>query len=369
MQTTPSPATPQPASRSNVRPPFFMRAALFLAAGLLFLLGQPRAAAGGGDTSWMAQGKYGVFLHYQYRIMLGYSIATHPKFPATAEMTAEEWNRFVDGFDVHGFAEQMAAGKAGWVIFCIDDHYFAWSCSPNRTFDRYTGYALGDKCSRRDLILDLAGALKAKGIPLICYFAGLNGAMKEPQVDRGLEDDGDSYTAPSAETRKRRLEILKEYADRYGDRIAGWWFDGLQNDSYRDAPNDWRTIGAVVRAGNPHAVIAFSWGSDEQACLQPGVDDYTGGDTWKKMDLTRLTPDKRPAKKGILWHGKIYCGNVYHGMGTANQYTDQELIGWIRTCNSQGGIVTLDWPFDPRNGLLKDFGLAQLKRIGQAIKP
>jgi hypothetical protein len=41
---------------------------------------------------------------------------------------------------------------------------------------------------------------------------------------------------------------------------------------------------------------------------------------------------------------------------------------WIKTCNRQGGICTLDWPFDPKTGLLKDFGLAQLKRIAAAIK-
>ena len=63
-----------------------------------------------------------------------------------------------------------------------------------------------------------------------------------------------------------------------------------------------------------------------------------------------------------------YCGNVYHGQGNANQFSDQELIDWINTCNRQGGVCTLDSPFDPRTGLLKDFGLAQLKRVAHAVK-
>ncbi len=75
-----------------------------------------------------------------------------------------------------------------------------------------------------------------------------------------------------------------------------------------------------------------------------------------------------PAQEGLLWHGKIYCGNIYHGQGDANQFTDQELIDWINTCNRQGGVCTLDWPFEPRTGLLKDFGFAQLKRVSQAVK-
>lgn len=124
----------------------------------------------------------------------------------------------------------------------------------------------------------------------------------------------------------------------------------------------------MVHSPNPKAVIAFSYGGNEQACLCKGVDDYTGGDTWSKQDLTRLTPHHLPAQPNNLWHGKIYCGNIYHGQGDANQFTDEELIDWINVCNREGGVCTLDWPFDPKTGLLKEFGIAQLKRVGRAVK-
>jgi hypothetical protein len=78
--------------------------------------------------------------------------------------------------------------------------------------------------------------------------------------------------------------------------------------------------------------------------------------------------DPRGVQDGILWHGKIYCGNVYHGQGDANEFSDQELIDWINTCNHQGGVCTLDWPFDPKTGLLKDFAIAQLKRMARVVK-
>ena len=45
-----------------------------------------------------------------------------------------------------------------------------------------------------------------------------------------------------------------------------------------------------------------------------------------------------------------------------------ELIRWITTCNAEGGVCTLDWPFDPKTGLLKDFGVAQLKRVSEAVR-
>jgi hypothetical protein len=69
-----------------------------------------------------AQGEVRNLHAYQYRILLDYSVATKPSFPETSEMSAEQWNKFVDGFDVKGFAQQMADAKVGWVMFCIDDH-------------------------------------------------------------------------------------------------------------------------------------------------------------------------------------------------------------------------------------------------------
>jgi hypothetical protein len=340
-----------------------------LLAALLLLTAPGALADAGGNTAWMTRAKYGVFMHYQYRILLGYSIKTKPQFPEPAQMTAEGWNRYVDGFDAKGFAQQMADAQVGWVIFCLDDHYFAWPCAPNRAFDKLTGYAAGEKCSRRDLILDVAEALRARGIKLIVYFAGLNGYMKEPKVTAGLMDDGNNRTPPSTESRRRRTAILKEYAERYKDRIAGWWFDGVEIDSYKDPSCDWSEIGSIVRSANPSAVIAFSYGSNEQACLRSGVDDYTGGDTWSRQDLLRLTPKQKPAQGGILWHGKIYCGNLYHGQGDANQFGDEQLIGWIKNCRAERGVCTLDWPFDPKTGLIKDFGFEQMKRVAKGIGP
>jgi hypothetical protein len=41
-----------------------------------------------------------------------------------------------------------------------------------------------------------------------------------------------------------------------------------------------------------------------------------------------------------LWHGKIYCGDVYHGQGDANQFSDQELIDWINTSLGRLGSIS-----------------------------
>ena len=125
-----------------------LRTAVF--ALLTIVLLQAHAIAGGGDTGWMLKAKYGIFVHYQYRILLGYSVATKPQFPQPSQMTAGEWNRFVDGFDVHGFADQVAEARAGWVIFCIDDHYFAWPCAPEQGVRQVHWIRSGAKSARAE---------------------------------------------------------------------------------------------------------------------------------------------------------------------------------------------------------------------------
>jgi hypothetical protein len=175
-------------------------------------------------------------------------------------------------------------------------------------------------------------------------------------------------TPPSTESRKRRIAILKEYVDRYGDKIAGWWFDGMRLNTYNDPLYNWWKINSIVHKANLRAIIAFSYGKNEFACVKEGIDDFTTGDTWTKQDLERLTPGVLSPQNGILWHGKIYCGNVYHGQSDSNQFTDQELIDWIKTCNSQGGVCTLDWPFDPKTGLIKEFDMKQMIAIRNGVK-
>ena len=133
--------------------------------------------AGTGDTSWMTKGNYGIFMHYQYRILLNYSAKTDPQYPNPPQMTAEEWNRFVDGFDV----------------------------------------------------------------------------------------------------------------------------DCIELDTYKDVPDDWWKINSIVRAANPRAVIAFSYGSNEFGCVKSGIDDYTAGDMAESAVLCFMVGKNDKNRYGWDW--------------------------------------------------------------------
>ena len=111
------------------------------------------------DRQEMFQGKrWGLFNHF----------LCVPAGDSTGELCSpEEWNARVDAFDVELLAAQLR--EVGADYFCItigqnSGHY----CSPNPVYDQLVGIS-PSKCSRRDLIADLAAALEPQCIDLWVY--------------------------------------------------------------------------------------------------------------------------------------------------------------------------------------------------------
>jgi hypothetical protein len=125
----------------------------------------------------------------------GWGVMHHLCFHAPTEMSAAEWNRLVDNFDVNGLAAQLAEVGAGYLLFTIGQgsgHY----CAPNDTYDRIAGVK-PSKCSRRNLIVDLADALSERGIAMMAYVAA-EGSWADLEARKGLGltkhwSDGEQY--------------------------------------------------------------------------------------------------------------------------------------------------------------------------------
>ena len=71
-------------------------------------------------------------------------------------------------FDVQSLAGQLHEIGAKYFVFTLGQNsgYFN---APNAAYDKRTGYTPGERCSTRDLPLDLWRALRAKGIRLMLY--------------------------------------------------------------------------------------------------------------------------------------------------------------------------------------------------------
>ena len=152
-----------------------------------------RAQNRDGSKDWLADAGYGVFVHY-----LG---------------GGPDWNDRVNSFDVGRFADQVAQTGAAYLVFTLGQNS-GYYCSPNATYEKYAGYQSGQRCSRRDLPMEIADALGKKGIRLMLYLPSRS-PQQDEQAMANLNDVNEQQPAPQEFTRKWS-EVIREWSLRYG---------------------------------------------------------------------------------------------------------------------------------------------------------
>jgi len=331
-----------------------------------------QASAAAHRADWLHRARWGVMTHY---------LGAPPSSNGGAELTAEMWNRQIDAFDVDALAGQVASTGAGYLLFTIGQnsgHY----CSPNATYDRIVGIQ-PSKCSRRDLVADLAAALKKRGIRLMVYLP--SGAPAADPVARkklkwrwgrkgGWQLPGEEVGGRLAEFQRHWEAIVREWSLRWGESVAGWWIDGayFPEQMYRfpDAPN-FESFAAALRAGNPQAIVAFNPGVRVPVIVHTSHEDYTAGE----VNLPQL-PQAVAACKGrflerkgakvqfqiLTFLGKSWC------RGNAPQWADAKVIPLVRTLTDKGGAITFDVPISKAGAIPEPF-IKQLQAIGRSLPP
>lgn len=310
------------------------------------------------STDWMLQPGWGVFFHF-----LAGEAGGPLQEENGANVSVDAWNARVDGVDVDGLARQLAEIGAGYLGITIGQnsgHY----CSPNAAYDELVGIS-PSKCSRRDLIADLAAALSARNIRLIAYIP--SGAPSDDPVARerlewkwGFSGDwGGERTGLRLASFQRRWEsVLREWSLRWGDAVAGWWVDGcyFSDEMYRhdDEPN-FRSLTAALRAGNPDAVVALNPGITIPVISLTEHEDYTAGEVAEAFPVC-------PGRwvDGAQYHVLSYLGQFW-GKGQPRFHPDF-VRGYTRDVNSRGGVVTWDVP-PGRNGLISEAFMRQLELL------
>jgi hypothetical protein len=307
---------------------------------------------GGHRAAWMQEAKWGVMNHY---------LADWIGRSENLRMDADQWNRLVDGFDAEGLAEQLHRVGAGYYIITIGQNS-GYYLAPNPTYDRLTGIT-PSKCSRRDLVGDLAAALSKRGIKLVVYLP--SGA---PAGDRAACAALAWQNGP-ARNRQFQIyweQIIADWSQRWGGRVAGWWFDGCYwpNTMYRfeETPN-FASFAAAARAGNPESAVAFNPGVVDRIISITPHEDYSAGEINEPERLMI-----RRAEKGIVDGAQVqvlsYLGEKW-GMGSP-RFTADQAAGWSRLVRRYDGAMTWDVPVQA-NGLMSEAFMEQLMAVGQAL--
>ena len=296
------------------------------------------------DATWLREAGYGVFVHY-----LG---------------GGDGWNEKVDSFDVEKFTSQVVQTGATYLVFTLGQNS-GYYCSPNATYEKLAGYETGQRCSTRDLPMEIADALAGKGIRLMLYLPSRS-PQRDARAMKNLGDVHERQPAPQEFTRNWSA-VIREWSLRYGEKVSGWWFDGSYNRAGWDdlsKPYNWNTWAAAVRAGNPGSLIAFNPGASITHAFNRLTDqqDYTAGE----QNRFGATPQSNPAPPGMQWQILSYLGTRW-AKADGPRWSDAWMIYYIRTVSRQGGAVTIDVNVSA-DGTIYGPHLKQLIAIGKAVR-
>ena len=310
----------------------------------LLLLGRTACAGSHNPgTDWLSEAGYGAFMHF---------------LPADEA----QFSRVRD-FDAGHLAGQLDEAGAGYLVITLGQNagYFI---SPNATYDRITGYQAGEKCSNRDLPRDLIRVLKPKGIRLLLYLpcqvpnrdarAQRAFGLREGPADQPLDQ---AFAA-------RWAGVIREWSERYGPDVAGWWFDGgYQHIQFNESIA--RLYAQAAKHGNPGAIVTFNPGI--KLIRYTDAEDYTAGEL---NDPFQHLPEARWVE-GSQWHALTYLGSGWSQRDV--RHASADWTNWIKAAVASRGAVTLDvgpnWnPTEGPVGSLSAAQLALLKEIRSAVR-
>lgn len=317
------------------------------------------------NSDWLHSAGWGVFTHWC-------GGAPSPK----------AFNERVDGFDVELLARQLVETKARYYFITLGQ-CSGYYCAPNETYDRLVQHE-ESHCSKRDLISDIADALGPHGIRLLVYLAA-EGPTGDPHASRQLKcfkpqtlgwDIEGNRPRPGRRCVEFQLmwqTVIREWSERFGRKVHGWWMDGCYWPEYMyrfaDAPN-FKSFADALRAGNPDSLIAFNGGLETPIVAQSEHEDYTAGEIGHLLPLgTRrlngmLKPITRFVDGGIQYHILTHLGE--HWGRKPARFPDELVIGYTKYVTKHGGVITWDAGLDERGEFQADH-FSQLKALGKAM--
>lgn len=329
---------------------------------------------GNPNTDWMQDGKYGLADHYLRDWI--------DRVAATAEekvKPGESWDDILTTFDVHAYVEDVRRSGASFVLLTLGQNS-GYYLAPNRTYERIAGLQPGERTpSRRDLPMEIADALAPYGIKLVLY------APAQPP-SRGHKVEGDFAITdafdkmrnadgpPSQSQHAKWHAVLKEWSGHYGTKVAGWWFDGMQTKTragFIDYDRRYSHIsyGAVAKAGNPNAIVAFNGGVARALVTEHPSQDISAGETNTPTSL----PTERWSDRanGVQWMGFMPLGDrdpYWGGWGNkSTEYDAATVAAWVKNITDKGGVTILDAKVN-RFGRLDPAQLAQLELVKSVIR-
>lgn len=318
-------------------------------------------------TDWFMQSKWGVNIAF---------MAIEGESNTGADIPVETWNARVDAFDCEGLATQLAELGVGYCFLTLGQnsgHY----CSPNATYDSIVGIS-PSKCSRRDLVADLAKALAPHHVRLMVYLP--SGApcvdtiaCEKLEWESGFEGGWCDNLRTGKRLKAFQLNweaVVQEWSKRWGKNVWGWWIDGcyFADEMYRNprTPN-FKSFADSLKTGNRDALVAFNPGQKFPMIAHSEFEDFTAGEgsdhsfglcggRWLEYN-----------HHAVQWHTYNWIAPAW-GRGNPPRISTEFVIGYTEQVTRNKGVVTWDAPCDD-HGLILEPYLGMLKALSEAVPP
>ncbi len=288
---------------------------------------QKRAKRSRASTDWFAEAGYGVMFHWSDRAQPRHG----PKKP---------YKEAVRDFDVDAFADMVEQTGAGYVIFTLNS-YNPHCPAPIASWEEvHPGWI-----TERDLVGEIGDALDEKGIRLIVYMAEhLIGRADEVDEPDFLESQINVRFPDSGFDEDLHVKILAEFGNRYGRKVAGYWFDGWDLIPEQYPSISYERLFKATKVNNPDRIIGLSYWIFPDAT--PWQEFWAGEISSMQRPATRRYL-KYSASEGMQWHGLLMLEGTWgHGSPDTEMESPtisaDELINYVKGCMANGGVVSIN---------------------------
>ncbi|MBN8751871.1 MULTISPECIES: hypothetical protein [Variovorax] len=242
----------------------------------------------------------------------------------------------IKSFDVEAFASGLAQMRASHLILTLGQNNGQY-IAPNSALEVLCPVAAKNR-PPRDLPLEIGEALRARGIALILYLP-----FRAPQADpalMGCLGDISEQEPPPPRFIAAWSSVIRDWSERYGPLVAGWWFDGTYNTQGVSA-SGWEMLCGAARSGASNRWLAFNAGEG------PERFSLKSAPCQNLMAGEYMQPPAHfaPPPSELMFH-VLTPLTSWWGRETPARFTAQQLRDWIGEARVARGLFTLDMPVD-----------------------
>jgi hypothetical protein len=307
---------------------------------------EARARADRASTDWFVKAGYGAMFHWT-------------DFTQPREGGKKLYPDAVEAFDVNAFASLLEEVGAGYVVFTLN-HAHPHCPAPIQAWEAvHPGWT-----TRRDLIGDIAGALEKRGIRLILY-------INSPVLTNfGKTGETGLYELTFSEEQFTEIHknVLSEIGSRYGEKLAGYWFDSWYQSvaAYPDVPIE--AIYRYCKVGNPGRITAFNFWIFP--VLTPWQ-DYWAGELNTLQNSFDSRYIQRGPGRGFQAHGMVSMLQSWVHSETAPipppQFSAEDLIAHVKANMEHQAVTTINIGIY-QDGTIEQSSLDAMRELRRAIR-